>query len=81
MEKIEAESRLKDGDGPLVEMKRPLDELRRSYRYYFIGWRNRMMRGDTYFGGLELPRDDMHKYLRAEIERLQKLLPSEEPTK
>lgn len=42
---------------------------------YFIGWRNQMMSGDTYHRGPDAPRDDMAKYLRQEIARLQALLP------
>ena len=77
MEKIETDSRLKHGNGPVVDQKYVLDDLRRNYRYYFIGWRNRMMAGDTYSRDPEPPRDDMHKYIRREIERLKELLPKE----
>jgi hypothetical protein len=77
MEKIETENKLKHGDGPVVGHTFILEELRRSYRYYFVGWRNRMMDGDTYFRGPDPPRDDTYKYLRTEIERLKKLLPEE----
>lgn len=77
MEKVETESKLEHGNGPAKDGHFILDILRRSYRYYFIGWRNRMMGGDTYFRGPDPPRDDMHKYIRAEIKRLQDLLPKE----
>jgi len=79
MEKIESDSKLAYGNGPVVNQKYVLEELRRNYRYYFIGWRNRMMGGDTYFRGPDPPRDDTHKYIRAEIDRLQRLLPKADP--
>lgn len=77
IEKIEIENKLKHGDGPIDGHSGILDSLRRTYRYHFIGWRNRMMGGDTYFRGSDPPRDDMHKYIKREIERLQDLLPKE----
>lgn len=77
MEKIETENKLKHGDGPAVGSHFLLDSLRRTYRYHFIGWRNRMMSGDTYFRGPDPPRDDTASAIRAEIERLQALLPKE----
>lgn len=79
MEKIEADNRLEHGDGPIVGHSGILDNLRRKYRYHFLGWRNQVTGGDTYFRGPEPPRDDMHKYLRREIERLTQLLPKESP--
>lgn len=75
MEKIEFQSRAKDGDGPLVEMKRPLNDLRRTYRYHFLAWRNQMTNGDSYVRGIEPPREDIANHVKWEIERLKKLLP------
>ena len=77
MEKIEIETRLKYGVGSVVDGHFVYDSIRRTYRCHFIGWRNRMMAGDTYSRDPEPPRDDMHKYIRREIERLKELLPKE----
>jgi hypothetical protein len=80
MEKVETESKLADGDGPPNKRTNGwiLDDLRRQYRYYLIGWRNRMTSGDSYARGPEPPREDSAKLIQWEIERLQKLLPKTE---
>jgi hypothetical protein len=77
IEKIETENRLEHGDGPVHGHSGILHDLRRQYRCYFVGWRNRMTSGDTFFHGPEPPRDDIVKHIRWEIERLQNLLPKD----
>lgn len=80
IEKIETENKLKEGDGPASKKTAGfvLDELRRTYRYHFVSWRNKVTTGDTYFRGPEPPRDDTVRAIKAEIERLSKLLPKTE---
>lgn len=77
IEKVEFENRLKHGHQVSTSPCLACDTLS-TYRYHLIGWRNRMMGGDTYFRGPDPPRDDMHKYIRREIERLTDLLPKEQ---
>lgn len=76
IEKIEAENRLKHGH-QVRTSPCPECDLQAMYRYYFIQWRNRVMSGDSYSRGIEPPRDDNARYIRAEIERLTRLLPKE----
>ncbi len=77
MEKIEFENRMKHGHSCPTHPCKECD-LMGKYRYDFLSWRTRVMSGDTYFRGPDAPRDDMHKYLKQEIERLTKLLPKEQ---
>lgn len=76
MERIEFENRMKHGHSCPNHGCKECD-LMGTYRYYFIGWRNRVMGGDTYFRGPDAPRDNMAAYLKQEIKRLQQLLPEE----
>lgn len=73
MERIEFENRMKHGHSCPTSPCKECD-LMSTYRYYFVGWRNRVMGGDTYFRGPEPLRDDTQKYIKAEITRLTKLL-------
>jgi hypothetical protein len=77
MEKIENENRLKHGHSVPTHPCKECD-LQSTYRYHFIGWRNHVMSGDTYFRGIDAPRDNMAVYLKQEIKRLTDLLPKEE---
>jgi len=78
MEKIEIENRMKHGH-PVRTHACPECDLAAQYRYDFLGWRNRVMNGDTYFRGPDVPRDDTTAYIKQEIARLTKLLPKENP--
>ena len=78
MEKIDVDNKMAHGDGPIQGHTGILDNLRSTYRYHFIGWRNRVMGGDTYFRGPDAPRDNMAIYLKQEIRRLTDLLPKDE---
>ena len=73
MEKIEFENRMKHGHSCKTSPCNECD-LSATYRYNFLGWRNRVMGGDTYFRGPDAPRDNMNQYIKQEIDRLTKLL-------
>ena len=76
IEKIETENRLRHGHAVRTSPC-PECDLQATYRYYLIGWRSRIMGGDTYFRAPDPPREDTANYIRREIERLTKLLPKE----
>ncbi len=79
MEKIEADTQVKYGNGPSQNGHFIIDDVRLTYRYRFIGWRNSVTSGDSYAERFNHVPEEGQELIKREIERLKKLLPEEPP--
>lgn len=74
IEKVESELRARHEDARVSN--RPLGAALGTYRYRLIGWRNQMMRGDTFDSQLCVG-PPTEGWINKEIARLQRMLPDQ----